>query len=143
MMGLNCTHGAFDGAYSAFNRLRQAVCRAAGGRYPFFSEEDVKFLKEELGEENPTDASWYMPEGFTAESSPGLYAFLCHSDCDGELSPEECVRVADALEKILPNLEDGPTHGHLERVGSYRANVQKFIDGCRLAASAGETLKFR
>lgn len=33
-MGLDTSHDAFHGAYSAFNRLRQEVSRARGGSFP-------------------------------------------------------------------------------------------------------------
>ncbi len=33
-MGLRCSHDAFKGGYSDFNRLRQAVCKTLDGDHP-------------------------------------------------------------------------------------------------------------
>lgn len=33
-MGLDVTHGAFSGAYSAFNNLRRFLLRSIGGSWP-------------------------------------------------------------------------------------------------------------
>lgn len=159
-MGLDTTHDAFHGAYSAFNRLRQMICRAAGGSFP---PHDPARLKE-LDIEDPKPSWWYVDDDITEEKYPGLYAFLKHSDCDGSFTPAECLQVADDLEKLLPKIaemDDGDVSGgvsftkeeggiavarhpgHLSRVGGYTGATQKFIDGCRLAASRGETLEFR
>lgn len=140
-MGLDCTHGAFNGAYSAFNRLRQAVCKAAGGRYPFFSDADRAYL-ETIGTYAVDNGRWYVPDEIIIEAWPGLYVFLSHSDCDGEISPEDCRKVALDLERLLDKVSDEPAGGHLDAAGGYKACVRKFIAGCRLAAAHGEALEF-
>jgi hypothetical protein len=33
-MGLDCSHDAFHGAYSAFNSFRKFICKAIGGSFP-------------------------------------------------------------------------------------------------------------
>ena len=118
-MGLDCSHDAFHGAYSAFNRLRQEIARAIGGSY---SPHNDPSLDYDL---------WYWGDGYNKKSHPGLHEFFCHSDCDGEIAPEMCILVADELEAILPN------------ISSNRQSVQNFIDGCRRAAAANEPLLFR
>ena len=112
-MGLDCSHDAFHGAYSAFNRLRQEVCRAAGGEY-------------------------------NIESNPGLFEFLNHSDCDGEISPEMCKLVADELEELMPKFKESlpPSGGHIALQEGYVNVLRKFIEGCRAAYAAGEPLIF-
>ena len=134
-MGLDCSHDAFHGAYSAFNRLRQEVAGAMGGSYPLHSEHD----KAKYGLD---DHSWYWGPGFSDDTHPGLAEFLSHSDCDGDISPEMCILVADELEALLPRIRDGGD-GHLERVGGYRGALERLIAGCRRAAAAGENLEFR
>jgi hypothetical protein len=130
-MGLDTTHDAFHGAYSAFNRFRQAVAAAMGGSYPPHAQDG----------RNPD--LWYWGTGYSAESHPGLYEFLAHSDCDGEISPEMCRRVADEMEILLPAIEEhGLGCGHIERDGGYGAVARRFIAGCRRAAEAGEPLGF-
>lgn len=131
-MGLNCSHGAFDGAYSAFNRFRQAVCEATGGSYPPHKDQTLD------------DKSWYWGDAYSQESHPGLYEFLCHSDCDGEISPEKCVLVANDLEALLPEIEKLPIlpTGHIERAGGYIEVAKKFITGCRAASAMNQPLEF-
>lgn len=129
-MGLDCSHDAFHGAYSAFNRLRKEVARAVGGSFPPHENRELD------------DDMWYIDDAYTAESHPGLFAFLSHSDCDGEFTPEECVQVANDLEPLIDSLPNGG-HGHIETNGGYRRSLQRFVDGCRLAASKNESLLFR
>jgi hypothetical protein len=130
-MGLDCSHDAFHGAYSAFNRLRQAVAKAAGGSYP--PHDDPKL--------SPSD--WYWDDKYTVTTHPGLYAFLVHSDCDGEIQPDVCAMVACDLEPLLPAIAaQGSGGGHLENQGGYGAVLQKFIDGCKRAHECGEALVF-
>ena len=130
-MGLNCSHGAFSGAYSAFNRFRQAVAKAANGSFP---PHDIEGLDDNL---------WYWGDGYSKETHPGLYIFFSHSDCDGEISPEDCVKIANELEELLLELEKmGIGMGHIARQGGYAAVCRKFIDGCRLATKRKECLEF-
>jgi len=131
-MGLDTTHDAFNGAYSSFNRFRQIIAKAMGGSYP--PHEDRRF----------PDDLFYWGDAYSAESHPGLYIFLTHSDCDGEISAKGCKLVADDLEKLLPKIEalGGDVIGHLARVGTYADVTRKFIAGCRLAYENNEPLEF-
>ncbi len=140
-MGLDCSHGAFSGAYSAFGRLRCAAAVAAGGSYP--PHHDPPELRKHLGLNTLDPGRWYIPAGVTDESHPGLYLFFNHSDCDGMFTPAECDLVADDLSELLPLIDDTlPSDGHIERDGGFRAVLQRFIDGCRRASMAGEPLVF-
>lgn len=158
-MGLDCSHDAFSGAYSAFNRLRQEVCRATGGSFPphWLYTEDGSLLRDKDGcviyDHELADGSWYFElaggswffgEGYDPKTHPGLMEFLSHSDCDGEISPEMCTKVADELEALLPKVEalNSVASGHLARNGGYVSVLQQFIKGCREAADAGEPLEF-
>lgn len=131
-MGLDCSHDAFSGAYSAFNRFRKTVAKAAGGGS--ISPHDDKSLDDNM---------WYWGKGYNRETHPGLYEFFMHSDCDGDISPEMCVRVADELEALLPKIDQfGFGGGHIDRDGGFGAVTRRFIAGCRAAAAAGEALEF-
>ncbi|OMF38784.1 hypothetical protein BK133_00855 [Paenibacillus sp. FSL H8-0548] len=133
-MGLDTSHNAFHGAYSSFNRFRKVVAEAAGGSYPPHKDEN-------MDKEN-----WYWDSSYSKEANPGLYEFFNHSDCDGEISPEMCVKVADELEKLLPRIEelskgtDGG--GHIARDGGFVEVTKRFITGCRSAAGENEPLIF-
>jgi hypothetical protein len=151
-MGLDCSHDAFHGAYSAFNRLRQFVCAATGpdGSWPpHWQYTETGELKKGpdgrvLHREDLSADMFYIGDEYDRETHPGLWEFLTHSDCDGEISPEMCIKVADDLEALLPRMEqmgwqDG---GHIARAGGYVATVRQFIAGCRAAAAANEPLDF-
>ena len=130
-MGLDVSHGAFSASYGAFNRFRKAVAKAWGGSYPPHDDESLD------------DSRWYCGEGTRLEDCPGLVEFFNHSDCDGEISPETCRRVADDLERLLPGIDAaGIGAGHIERDGGYGVVARQFIAGCRAAADAGEPLVF-
>lgn len=132
-MGLDTTHGAFNGAYSAFNRFRQEVLKAMDGSFP---PHENKTLDREL--------IYYDGNQYNPETHPGLFEFIMHSDCDGEISPEMCVKVADDLEALLPKIEelDSEAHGHIAHFGGFAAVTRRFIAGCRAAAAANEPLEF-
>lgn len=146
-MGLDCTFDAFHGAYSAFNSLRQEVCRATGGSYPphWKRGEDGELLRDPEGylvyDREFDENSWYWGDGYSQDSHPGLWEFLTHSDCDGEISPAMCVTVADELEAILDRIPEGG-NGHIAARGGYREVLRKFIQGCRAAHAAGKPLEF-
>ena len=133
-MGLDISHDAFHGAYSAFNGFRQKIAKAIGGSYPPHTNKETF----------PDDNLWYVPDSYSEETHPSLWLFLNHSDCDGEISWLDAAGVANALEQLLPDitkLEDG-THNHIQREGGYAAVIKKFINGCRLAFRLKEPLTF-
>lgn len=150
-MGLDTSHDAFHGAYSAFNRFRQMICFVIGGSFPphYKYNADFTFItngpnglpirKTDLDENHI-----YFDDAFSQETHPGLFEFLTHSDCDGEISPEMCIKVADDLESLMPKIEtiDNGGAGHIAARGGYGGVTRKFIDGCRAAADAGEPLEF-
>lgn len=125
-MGLNVSHGAFNGAYSAFNRMRIAVCKATGGG-------EIETNGEKFFSVGP---------GFEFESHPGLLEFLGHSDCEGDIDPSACKLVARDLRKVAELMPDAEDVGHIAAVGGMRAAVIKFAEGCERAADAGEPLVF-
>ena len=127
-MGLDISHDAFSGAYSAFNRFRKAVCEATGGHW---------------SDEVSGHDYWHFGDGFSNKTNPGLYAFLASNDCEGEIAPELVAKLADEMEGLLPLLEkSGDGGGHLSRDGGIGAVARKLIAGCRVAAAANEALIF-
>lgn len=120
---------AFRGAYSAFDRFRKIVVEATGGTWP----SDI------FG-----DRMWYFGKGYTNESHPGLYEFLCHSDCDGYIGYSMAGKLAEEMEALLPEIDKaGYGGGHIERGGGYGAVARKFIAGCRAAKKHRQRLRFR
>ena len=86
-MGLDTSHDAWEGSYSTFNEWRNLVARAAG--FPPLKEM-VGFGGERLWE--------------TTSGDKRLIPLLHHSDCDGDIPPEDCAAIADALEELLPRM---------------------------------------
>ena len=122
-MGLDVSHDAW----------RTALARAAGG--------DLVGG----GALAPRAHYTYETAAFeTPEQEAGFRELMSHSDGDGEISPEMCAHVADALEHLLPRIPDTDElgGGHIARAGGMRAATERFIAGCRGAHEAGDTLEF-
>ena len=135
-MGLDTTHDAFHGAYSAFNQFRRFIAKGMGGSYP--PHEDKKL----------DNNFWYWDDEYNENTHKGLFILLNHSDCDGEISSEDCLNVANDLESLLPKLEklaetEPVGNGHLARDGGYIQVTKNFINGCRLEYSRNEPLEFQ
>lgn len=120
-MGLDISHGDFSISYGGFNALRRKICEAMGGKWP---------------DRCDCDDIWYWGKGYNEENSPGLYEFLTHSDCDGYISPEMCVKVANEIEMLIPNISQ-----HCDE-RDFRDVATKFVAACREASSANEPLEF-
>ena len=130
-MGLYCSHGAWHGAYSRFNRFRQYLARTVGGSFP---PHEPDFVEDDGSPPNPND--WYWDDEVVPEHETGFRLLLDHSDCDGELSPGECVLVAAWLRWAIPHLP--------EEVNGDKPQEWAliFAEGCEAAAAAGEALVF-
>lgn len=136
-MGLDCSHGAFNGAYSSFNRFRMALAAAAGGSWPPHAP-GASYNGRPLGA-----GEWCWDEqAVPPEFHAGLVAIMEHSDCDGSLSPNECAEVARFLRWAAGRMA-GRTTGHLALTGTTMADVAiRFAEGCERAAAANEDLIF-
>jgi hypothetical protein len=130
-MGLDTTHGCWNGPYGGFQRWRQEVARAAGYRIP--EREGIRDPYYELPWEMFEDKN-YQGEWDSIPGDDPLLFLLVHSDCDGVIHPQHGAHLADRLEQLLPLLD--------ESVYRVRENTERFIDGLRKAAAAGEDVEF-
>lgn len=105
-MGLDVSHGAYRGSYTSFHNLRLAVCAAAG-------------------------VTWSDDGTYPNTVAEGLRIFLAHSDCYGEISAQDCEKVAASLREVLPNV-----------AADWRPHVLQFIHGAEKAAMSGDVLEF-
>ena len=131
MMGLDISHDAFSGSYGSFNRLRQTVAKTMGGSFP--------------PHDNPSldHDQWYVGDGVSEAAFPGLWAFLKHSDCDGEIDAKTCACLAIELHRLLPSIDNfGTGSGHIQRDGGYGGVARQLIAGCNAAYAANEPLVF-
>lgn len=140
-MGLTCSHGAFNRAYSAFNRMRQAIAFVMGGSCPphyIRDENGVPNYKMEI--DKSIDHEFFqIPSGDFLT----IRELLAHSDCDGEITHDRCENIAKELKKILPLISKYDTAmGHNGFRNDCAKMVEVFINGLELAASKKENLLF-
>ena len=117
-MGLDTSHGAFNGPYSSFGNLR-------------------KWLAEKIGI-NLNDYAGYMGGGTKDLTTIDheLMPLFNHSDCDGELSPQQCEQIAIGLDKVISTSDkDDFLHSNYQK-------AIRFRDGCLLAASKNQSIEF-
>lgn len=127
-MGLDTSHDAWSGPYSAFNRFREAIATACGVTWPDMVATHFEGI--------------IRYNDFDTEAHPGLVEFFMHSDCDGEITPELCAKLADEMEELLPKLDEmSSASGYLAMLG-FGGAARRFIRGCRAAAAANEPLRF-
>jgi hypothetical protein len=126
-MGLDTSHDAWHGAYSAFARFRAGLARAAG------------MPGGPLRDWFERDAAPYLPISWDVLGPDPLIVLLDHSDCDGEIAAADCGPLADRIEELIPLLPGADDPGH---IGSWAKKARQFVAGLRLAASRGEALDF-
>jgi hypothetical protein len=132
-VGLDTSHECWHGTYGGFQRWRREVARAAGYRVvlePKIGEPYYDLPWEMFEEKN------YLGEWDNVPGDDPLMFLLVHSDCDGVIHPEHGVHLAARLEQLLPLLNESA------RGGSMRGDAERFIDGLRKAAAAGEDVEF-
>jgi hypothetical protein len=141
-MGLDTTHDAWHGAYSAFSRWRDKLAEAAG-------YDTVKLSLEEMGRTMvcidwgpwPKSAYYdppYIPCRLDGTPDP-LLLLIMHSDCEGKIRHEFLAPLADRLEELIPRIDNEDGHGH---IGNYGDKTRTFVAGLRRAIEAGEELGF-
>jgi hypothetical protein len=119
-MGLDTTHDAWHGAYSSFGNWRKEIAKAAG----------MPPLNDMVGFGG--NIEWDTLE------YNDIHILLKHSDCDGEISWQDCKLVAEALTDLLDKLPNEFDYTFL----SPKKLAERFIAGCMLAYNSKENLEF-
>lgn len=139
-MGLDCTHDAWHGAYSAFDRFRKMLWDASGGELGYYER------SEGINEHGPACWAQEWPEscfeGEWAEyPEDPLLVLMIHSDCGGAIKHDITLRLAERLEELAPLL---PAYGagHLSPPNHPRERAFQFARGLREAHAEGEDLRF-
>lgn len=147
-MGLDTSHDAWHGAYSAFMRWREMICKVAGmpplemmeGFWEAGSYRDPSICIQHQSDKDTVQRFIAdLPIKWEALKPDPLHKLLFHSDCDGEIAWEDCGPIADRLEELLPKFPNGDGGGH---IGNWRDKTSQFIQGCRAAFEAKENLEF-
>lgn len=151
-MGLDVSHDCWHGAYSAFMRWRMKLAEVAGIPLPFmdmfYFPGDVlmdpfywqRTSKDEFSQRKAEEVDRFLPLPWTLFDGDPLVHLLRHEDDRGHLDQEVLRPLANRLEELLPKLPDEDGGGH---VRNWRVTTQRFIDGLRRAADAGERVEFR
>lgn len=116
-MGLDTTHGCFQGSYTSFFSFKCDI------------ENQIKIkLKNDYSLTKICEL---------IEINTFLEPLLNHSDCDGELTPQECEKIVVGLNYILNNFNEEILHD--ER---FKERLNSFIKGCELAIKNNESVIF-
>ncbi len=151
-MGLDTTHDAWSGAYSAFHRWRSEVARLKGlpplelmqGFYEANNVTGDPLYAMTLGLEDEISLSCrrrlqeQLPISWECLKDDPIHYLLFHSDCDGKIEWWFCKDIAESLEAVIP-LMDGEGGG---RIGNWEAKTQAFVDGLLVAYYNYEHLGF-
>jgi len=141
-MGLDTTHGCWNGGYGSFHTWREKIAELVeiplglmDGYY------EVPYWKDVRGVKLGWDVNFenWLPVKWSSLKPDMLHYLLNHSDCDGELEWDVCDGIADRLEAILSDFPDEYVGGH---IGNWKEKTLKFIDGLRLAAKKHENVEF-
>jgi hypothetical protein len=120
-MALKISHDCFESSYSTFNVFREDLGRQIG-----INLQDY--------------AGWGFGGGLPLSSIPHeIMPLLNHSDCDGELTPEECKQVAKGLQDILDGLEHSSA---LIKSQKFPERIFQFIQGLLAAYMNNEPVIF-
>jgi hypothetical protein len=123
IMTLKISHGAFSGMCSEFHGWRCEVARAAGyGIEEQWGGDYIVLDWDAITDDNILGV-WKTP------ATDPLLVLLAHSDTEGTIGPSDALLLADRLAELLIPEE-------------WRAETEKFIAACRLAASRNEPMEF-
>lgn len=118
-MGLDTSHNCWHGPYSKFNRFRYLLGHQIGINLDDYAGYDKGGLKN------------------LDQIEHDLMPLFNHSDCDGELSIEECKRLVNGFNSIIETFNNS-----IECDFDFLENIKQFRDGCLDAISKNETVDF-
>lgn len=134
-MGLDFSHGEARWSYGTFQRFRKRLAASIGL--------DWGLMLHDAGDSPAGTLCGWSPHNHTDEQrrekswehaeKHDIYPLLNHSDCDGELDPDECRRVARGLRSIVSLWPEDDND---------RLRALELASGCDAAADAGENLEF-
>ncbi len=147
-MGLDFSHCEARWGYIGFMQFRTKLAAEAGialrcmdgFNYNSSLSQQYEHLSIYGSEAKPSDGS--LMYGHYVGNQPAIpwskindpiKYLLNHSDCEGELTPDECRKVAPRLRELVAGWPDGDRD---------KENALELADGMDAAAAAGESLRF-
>lgn len=126
-MGVQFSHCKASWSYSGFNEFRRRLAAVIGIDLWAMSGFNLEWdchVRGQIGA--PKAISW---DGFTDPIIP----LLNHSDCEGELSHEDCKAIAPRLREIIKHW---PTHDYDTQM------ALQLAEGMESAVKLGQALEF-
>jgi hypothetical protein len=120
-MWLNFSNCDAEWSYGGFHRFRKRIAEKIGVNLDVMDGFGGHPLSESIG-----SISWDTVED-------EIKLFLNHSDCDGDLSPEECSKIIPRLEFLISEFESTDYD---------KINAIKLIDCMKGCVANGESLIF-
>jgi len=118
-MGLDFTHCDAHFSYSGFADFRRELWKSCGFTGDLYKLYDDQEFKDQIRKDHE------------------LYDLFNHSDCDGELTPEQMKTIIPKLKLIVENWEGG------EYPNDYnKKHGLLLIEGMKLAVKNNENLEF-
>ena len=116
-MGLDFNNSKAHWSYSGFNRFREKLASEIGVFLPFMegfwnpgenSMSIIDVTKRLVGEKTIKENFFWLPQKpFKWDNiDDPIVDLLYHSDCDGELTYEECEKIAPRLRELVKNWDD-------------------------------------
>lgn len=114
-MGLDFSHGDAHWSYRGFNRFRERLATIIG------------FNLREMDGFTYNGLSWGLIDDPVKD-------LLNHSDCDGELTPEQCSIIVPRLKELISNWNEDDWD---------RQGANDLIEGMQEAIANNENLEFK
>jgi len=136
-MGIDFSHCDAHWGYGGFNRFRGKLAAEIGICLDLMEGfwKGGRVETSVLAKRLDLDEVWWLPkEPYKWDNiSDPITKLLNHSDCDGEISPEDCAVVAPRLRELVEGWDDG----HYDKEGAL-----ELAGGMELAAEKKESLEF-
>lgn len=143
MMGLNTSHGCWDGSYSTFAAWRRWLANRVGiplmAMEGFGHEDGLVLEHTNLALEGAVTRWMIHPISWDVLRPDPIYALLNHSDCDGELALADLPGIARRLREIADRERTRDDGGESAQMIQF---CDQFASGCLRAIQAGENVDF-
>lgn len=143
-MGLNTSHGCYDGGYCSFNEWRNILAKTAG--YKLTESRDDGFQIPVPDIDYGSFSEQNIIGKWNIEPEDILIVLLAHHDDEGCIYQEHTGKLADRLEELLAKLWEQHSETNESDARSYLKKyidiTTQFIDGLRKASKRKQKVTF-